>query len=166
VLYVAQSNGGLTASLNYVGMPEQSTGEQYLVYFGNSPEGSLKTIGKLMLFDSRGVIINSWSANSGSTTLKPINSGAWSLTNARSRTNIRMVRDGVGFSVDIGPDPFLGRSLLRIHPDGNRNGNWWLNDGTAGCIGLTGNAAELNEFYNMMSNYLETHGGMELYVPF
>ena len=44
-----------------------------------------------------------------------------------------MVRDGVGFSVDLSDkwDPALKRtrSLLRIHPDGNL-------PGTQGCVGI------------------------------
>jgi hypothetical protein len=41
-----------------------------------------------------------------------------------------MVRDGVGFSVDLDPLFQTNRTLLRIHPDGNV-------PGTLGCIGIT-----------------------------
>ena len=72
-------------------------------------------------------------ACSGSARLAPLPAGAYLATNLRKRTDVAMVRDGVGFSVDLSDkyDPALKRrrSLLRIHPDGNA-------PGTQGCVGI------------------------------
>ena len=57
-----------------------------------------------------------------------------------------MVRNDVGFSVDLEPQFQTTRTLLRIHPDGGVNG-------TLGCIGIQENATRLNSFYNIMSSY-------------
>jgi hypothetical protein len=62
--------------------------------------------------------------------------------------NEGMNRDGVGFSYDLEPSFNTGRSLLRIHPDGNK-------EGTLGCIGLTGNRNQLNSFREKLNNYLK-----------
>ena len=139
-------------------------GGNYLVYDWTASEGTFMTTGTLTWYDEEGNSVASWSANSGSRSLLATPSGEWTLSNPRRRTNIRMVRDGVGFSVDIGPDGRHGRTYLRIHPDGNRRGNWQLNDGTAGCIGLTCGASGLNQFYGMIDNYLNIHRTMPLYV--
>src|SRR5690606_3274183 len=61
--------------------------------------------------------------------------------------NKGMNRDGVGFSYNLNPQFSTGRSLLRIHPDGN-------NEGTLGCIGLSGNAQGLTDFRNTLNGYL------------
>ncbi len=50
-----------------------------------------------------------------------------------------MNKDGVGFSFNLNPQFSTNRSLLRIHPDGN-------NEGTKGCIGLSGDVAQLSAF--------------------
>jgi hypothetical protein len=81
-------------------------------------------------------------ACSGSTGLQPIPSGYHRATNFRVRNNIAMVRDGVGFSVNLADkwDTVLGRmrTLMRIHPDGNL-------PGTEGCVGILDKVAECNE---------------------
>jgi len=139
-------------------------GGDYMVYDWTASEGTFKTTGTLSWYNGNGDVIGSWSANSGSTNLLSIPSGVYSLSNVRLRNDIRMKRDGVGFSVDITPNPIWGRTDLRIHPDGNRYGNWQVNDGTAGCIGLTCGANGLNQFYNMISNRLSGGQTMPLYV--
>ncbi len=58
-----------------------------------------------------------------------------------------MNRDGVGFSYNLNPQFNTGRNLLRIHPDGN-------NEGTLGCIGLSGNSEELNNFRSTLNGCL------------
>ena len=67
------------------------------------------------------------------------------------------MKDNVGFTFDITPDPFMGRTSLRIHPDGGQ-------PGTAGCIGLIGNAAQLTDFEDRMMNYLDNHSTIPLWV--
>lgn len=51
----------------------------------------------------------------------------------------------------------MGRTSLRIHPDGGQ-------PGTAGCIGLIGNAAQLTDFEDRMMNYLDNHSTIPLWV--
>ncbi len=69
--------------------------------------------------------------------------------------NRGMNRDGVGFSFNLDPTFDTGRSLLRIHPDGN-------NEGTLGCIGLSGNAQQLNSFRNRLNSYLDDYSSIPL----
>ncbi len=59
-----------------------------------------------------------------------------------------MNKDGVGFSYFLNPQFDTGRSELRIHPDGN-------NEGTQGCIGLSGNKIVLTDFRNRVSSLLK-----------
>lgn len=72
-------------------------------------------------------------ACSGSTSLYPLPAGQYACTNFRVRTNVAMVRGGIGFSVDLEDkwDPALNRQrkLLRIHPDGNL-------PGSEGCVAI------------------------------
>lgn len=68
-----------------------------------------------------------------------------------------MIRDGVGFSMDLNPSFETGRSLLRIHPDGNKVG-------TLGCVGLQENATQLTNFRNTMRNYLQTHPSININI--
>lgn len=81
-------------------------------------------------------------ACSGSTRLYPLPAGRYRASNFRKRTDAAMVRDGVGFSVDLSDawDPALGRtrSLLRIHPDGNL-------PGTQGCVGILAKLQECHD---------------------
>lgn len=72
-------------------------------------------------------------ACSGSTSKDALPEGRYVASNFRERTEAAMVRDGVGFSVDLSDkyDPAIRRQrqLLRIHPDGGK-------PGTLGCIGI------------------------------
>jgi len=47
-----------------------------------------------------------------------------------------------------------GRGGFYIHPDGHSLGNWWLNNGTAGCLGLQENSSGLIRFSDMLKKYL------------
>lgn len=71
-----------------------------------------------------------WSAVSGPFGNGPLPMGWYLCSNLRERSKTAMVRDGVGFSVDLDPLFPTTRTLLRIHPDGNV-------PGTLGCIGIT-----------------------------
>jgi hypothetical protein len=70
-----------------------------------------------------------WTAVSGPWGNGPLPMGWYQCSNLRRRTNSPMVRDGVGFSVDLDPLFPTTRTLLRIHPDGNV-------PGTLGCVGI------------------------------
>ena len=75
-------------------------------------------------------------AGSGSSGLSPLPPGKYGCRNFRNRTEPVMVRDEIGFSLDLDDkyDPTLKRtrSLLRIHPDGGK-------PGTEGCVGILAN---------------------------
>jgi hypothetical protein len=81
-------------------------------------------------------------ACSGSSGLYPLPPGRYVASNYRDRTDPVMVRDDVGFSVDLSDhyDPVAGRtrSLPRIHPDGGK-------PGTEGCIGILSRVAECRD---------------------
>ena len=97
---------------------------------------------------------DSWDAQSGPWGNGRLPDGNYSATHLRlGRTNAPMVRDGVGFSVDLDPQFNTTRDLLRIHPDGESLGRWWLNNGTEGCIGLQTHGAALQYFTNKIDNY-------------
>lgn len=68
-----------------------------------------------------------------------------------------MNRDGVGFSYNLHPQFSTGRSDLRMHPDGN-------NEGTLGCIGLTGNAHNLTDFKNTLNGYLQNRSSLPVNI--
>jgi RHS repeat-associated protein len=80
--------------------------------------------------------------------------GAYTVDNFQDRSptgwyNSGMNSDNVGFSFNLNPTFDTGRTDLRIHPDGN-------NEGTLGCIGLTGQAAELTSFRDTLQNMLQS----------
>ncbi len=63
--------------------------------------------------------------------------------------NAGMTNDGVGFSYNLNPTFSTGRTLLRMHPDGNK-------EGTLGCIGISGGAStliELRKNVNLVLKY-------------
>ncbi|WP_312769574.1 RHS repeat-associated core domain-containing protein [Epilithonimonas sp.] len=65
--------------------------------------------------------------------------------------NKGMNRDRVGFSFNLNPQFSTGRSLLRIHPDGN-------NEGTLGCIGMSGDKIVLTNFRDTLRSMIKTGG--------
>ncbi len=65
--------------------------------------------------------------------------------------NKGMNRDGIGFSFNLNPQFSTGRSLLRIHPDGN-------NEGTLGCIGMSGDKIVLTNFRDTLRSMIKTGG--------
>lgn len=109
---------------------------------------------------------NSYQFNSGGPNRLSIPQGEYRVVAHRdSRSEGAFTRDGVGFSYLMedpnrpGSDRFYDarrggdRSELRIHPDGG-------NAGTAGCIGLVGDAATLRRFQADMRAELERGGGV------
>jgi hypothetical protein len=73
------------------------------------------------------------------------------------RNNNAMVKDGVGYSINLLPLFNTNRNLLRIHPDGNRIG-------TEGCIGLTGDYSVQKSFVNLFQPLYEAYGNILLNV--
>jgi hypothetical protein len=106
---------------------------------------------------------------SGSRTLYSVPRGLYHVRGFRTRTEKGFVREGVGFTFVIedanrpGSDKMYDkragrdRTYLRIHPDGAPRG-------TAGCIGLTGNAATLRRFRDDMNAELGRPGPYMLRV--
>ena len=78
--------------------------------------------------------------------------GEYTVDNYRARgktgSESGFNKDGVSFTYDLNPEFDTGRTLLRIHPDGNK-------EGTLGCIGLSGNAATLTNFKNLLNGVLK-----------
>jgi len=139
-------------------------GNSVLVYDATQIPGKAGTSGTLTWYDIVNgdyIACDSWSALSGSRNAGPIPSGAWELSDFRFRGEDEAqggyYAHGIGFTVDITPDPQYGRGALRIHPDGNV-------PGTLGCIGLTGNGADLNQFAGQVKCYLSEYGTMRLFV--
>ena len=64
-----------------------------------------------------------------------------------------MTHDEIGFSFNLDPQFKTNRSLLRIHPDGN-------NEGTLGCIGLSGDKNDLIRFRDKLRGYLKLQKGI------
>lgn len=131
-----------------------------LTYNGNSDQPNTGTLTWTDIWsDGRRENSGTYAANSGNRSSMPTPQAEdWNLSNFRDRSLSSMTRNGVGFSIDITPDPRFGRSLLRIHPDGIQY------QGTLGCIGLTGDCNELSDFSNRIRDYLRIHGSMRLRV--
>jgi len=167
IYYQANYGDDLSAGLN-IGSWEQINLTETFASFDAQRSFGFRVDGMLSLMQTfdNGLTrtMDSWSAISGSRELLPIPNGDdWQLSNFNyrdergSRYNDRMIRDGVGFSVNITPDPRYGRSLLRVHPDGNL-------PGTQGCIGLTCGADRLSTFEDTVKSLLNVHSTIRLQV--
>lgn len=73
-------------------------------------------------------------------------------------SNPGMTREGIGFSLNMEPLFKTGRTLLRVHPDGGQV------EGTQGCIGIVGGAAELNNFKSAVKSALKFESSLKLNV--
>lgn len=137
----------------------------YLTYQGNSQMPNIGTLTWTDVLSNGDRNSRTYSANSGTAVSNRPTPQAedWRVSGFRDRTpgngdyDPAMNRNGVGFSFNITPDPRFGRSLLRIHPDGNV-------PGTQGCIGLTGTCDELYDFQVRMQRYLKVHPSIRLRV--
>jgi hypothetical protein len=109
---------------------------------------------------------NTYQFNSGGPNRFSVPEGTYRVTAHRdSRSEEAFSRDGVGFSFLMedpnrpGSDSFYDaragrdRTNLRIHPDGG-------NAGTAGCIGILGDAATMRQFREDLNAELERNGGV------
>jgi len=85
-----------------------------------------------------------WRARSGPYGQGSLPAGSYEGSNLRYRTNAAMTdREGFGWSLNLQPLFQTGRTLLRIHPDGNT-------PGSLGCIAV------------MNPNTIELHQSLEL----
>lgn len=109
---------------------------------------------------------NTYQFNSGSGSLFSVPQGEYRVTAHRnSRSEPAFTRDGVGYSFLIedsrrpGSDAMYDsragrdRTALRIHPDGGATG-------TAGCIGIVGDAETQRRFRADMNAELARNGGV------
>jgi hypothetical protein len=104
--------------------------------------------GNFILFNADGSTLDAFAVNTGGgartfrTTNGPVPPGLYRVSNHRAnRTTVGMVFNGVGYSFDLDPTDgtqVFGRSLFRIHPDGQPIG-------TNGCLGVRENAARLRQ---------------------
>lgn len=119
----------------------------------------------LDIIDANNNIVASYGALSGPYGNGPLPEGVWTLSNIIKLENNLYVKDGVGFWGLLYPQFRTERSGIGIHPDGGVRG-------TRGCIGLTGNASELNDFYNRIHDYIyrssscNAHNFINVYVDY
>lgn len=71
--------------------------------------------------------------------------------------NKAMIKDGIGYSINLSPLFETKRVNLRIHPDGNVFG-------TEGCIGLIGNQSVQKSFVNLLRPLYSAYGNIPLNV--
>ena len=123
-----------------------------LIFRGQRAAGKAQVVGYLMFPDGRW-----WRACTGSTTLQPLPTGLYLCDNFRVRGEAAMVVGGVGYSVDVTPLFPTTRTLLRIHPDGNR-------PGTRGCIGIVD--GDQTGCRNALEFLIRSKGGVMLHVDY
>jgi RHS repeat-associated protein len=134
-----------------------------LSYTGNmSQSNSKKSEGTLTInaTDDQGntTELSNYSADSGPSNVGSIPNGDYDASKVVQTSETGMVRDGVGFKVFLTDNTENCRTDLRIHPDGTEK------PGTAGCVGLTENKGELNDFKDKMTSYLKDRRTMPLKV--
>jgi hypothetical protein len=83
--------------------------------------------------------------------------GYYTVDCPRLRSESGFSRDGFGFSLDLNPTFETGRTLLRIHPDGN-------NTGTLGCVGLQCTGAQGRLFYNNVRSVVIKNGSLNMNI--
>ena len=55
-------------------------------------------------------------------------------------------------------------NLVQYPPDGSEFGNWSINNGTNGCIGLQCGSLSLKKFQSFANSYLSRNGNIRLTV--
>ncbi|GGF30308.1 DUF6443 domain-containing protein [Flavobacterium limi] len=120
---------------------------------GNSKIGDVTVTTQVDFDNGSSMALDSFSGVAGGFGNGAPENGSYTVSNFQDRSpdgwyNRGMNSDGVGFSFNLNPQFSTGRNLLRIHPDGN-------NEGTLGCIGLSGNATQLNSFSTAVQGFLQ-----------
>jgi hypothetical protein len=108
-------------------------------------------------------INDSYTVNTGGgartfrTTNGPVPPGIYRVSNHRAnRTDSGMFLNGVGYSFDHTPTDgtqVYGRSLFRIHPNGNLQG-------TNGCLGVLEDSAKLRSCEQQIVSLLNQYGNL------
>jgi RHS repeat-associated protein len=116
---------------------------------GNSKGSSLIFNGQnVYWFNDQGQPIGDYSAVSGPYGEGRLPEGIYTGDNLRVRNdNTAMMCPNGGWSLDLTPDFQTDRTLLRIHPDGNK-------PGTLGCIGV--NCTASGQLYNDLRSYFKS----------
>lgn len=140
--------------------PAAGTGVNGTARLNGQPNGPGMTTGSITVNG------NTYQFNSGSGSLYSVPQGTYRVTAHRdSRSEPAFTRDGVGYSFLMedpnrpGSDSFYDaragrdRTNLRIHPDGG-------NVGTAGCIGIVGDAETQRRFRADLNAELARNGGV------
>jgi len=100
-----------------------------------------------------------WAAVSGPGGRGRLPDGLYMGDNLRIRPRTKgMIREGVGWSLDLNPQFQTDRTYLRIHPDDI------LRPGTRGCIGVQAPAYGLWELYYLLDFHLGHYGPIPVYV--
>ncbi len=154
-----RTSGALNGADRMEGGRPAAGGVNGTARLNNQPDGRGMTTGSITVNG------NTYQFNSGSGRLFSTPEGTYRVTAHRnSRSENAFVRDGVGFSFrmedarrpnsDAMYDSRAGRdrTALRIHPDGGARG-------TAGCIGVVGDAATMRQFRDDMNAELRRNGG-------
>jgi hypothetical protein len=118
--------------------------------------------GTFALFSQPGTVLGKFTANCGGGASGhrrrngPTPPGIYRVSNHRpNRTTAGMVLNGIGFSFDLNPaagTEVFGRSMFRIHPDGN-------SPQTNGCIGLRETRENLQKAEKLIVRLLAENGG-------
>jgi len=129
---------------------------------GNNLIGDVQVTFQANFDDNSNYAISSYNAVAGGYGNGAPENGDYTVNNYQDRSpsgwySSGMNRDGVGFSYNLNPQFNTGRSDLRVHPDGN-------NEGTLGCIGLTGNAQGLTDFRNTLNGYLQNRSSLPVNI--
>jgi RHS repeat-associated protein len=120
---------------------------------GNNKIGDVTVTTQVDFDNGSSKALDSFSAVAGGFGNGAPENGNYTVSNFQDRSpdgwyNRGMNSDGVGFSFNLNPQFSTNRSDLRIHPDGN-------NEGTLGCIGLSGNATQLGAFSTAVQGFLQ-----------
>jgi RHS repeat-associated protein len=129
---------------------------------GNNLIGDVQVTFQANFDDNSNYSISSYNAVAGGYGNGAPENGDYTVNNYQDRSpsgwySSGMNRDGVGFSYNLNPQFNTGRSDLRVHPDGN-------NEGTLGCIGLTGNAQGITDFRNTLNGYLQNRSSLPVNI--
>ncbi|HEV2912367.1 MAG TPA: L,D-transpeptidase family protein [Pyrinomonadaceae bacterium] len=125
--------------------------------------------GTFKLFAQDGSEINTYTVNTGGggknfqKTNGPVPPGIYTVSHHLANRDTRgMVLNGVGYSFHLLPTDetqVFGRSLFRIHPDGNPLG-------TNGCLGVREDAARLRDCENQIAGLLQSVGIFKVSVRY
>ena len=126
---------------------------------GNNLIGDVTVQVEKEYFDRSRDIEGSYAAVAGGFGNGAPENGAYTVTNYADRSptgwyNAGMNNNSVGFSFNLNPTFDTGRTDLRLHPDGN-------NEGTLGCVGLSGDNNELTQFRDLLRNALDRNGTIQ-----